>query len=182
MHVCSVLGVCDLTDGFAFEVLNALFFGLFQQLIQFFIAHGKVFAHILREKAIMEGERVSVSVLKLARLNILPSCLNDWHTTFVDGFRVRLSQLTKLNTRDELSIDLLGLHLPEYLSSQRRDLLNELRPQALIVDVVQHLQLLLLLDRSDNRMAVSILEEVAHETSDPILLLDRITHSLLLLE
>lgn len=182
MHVSCVLGVRDLANGFAFEVLKALQFGLFEKLDQCFITHGKVLAHILREEAVVKGERVSVSVLKLTRLNILPGRLNHWNTTSVDGFRVRLSQLTKLNTRDELSVDLLGLHLPEDLSSQCRDLLDELGPQTLIVEIVQHLELLLLLDGPDNRMAISILEEVAHETSDPILLLDRVAHSLLLLE
>lgn len=60
--------------------------------------------------------------------------------------------------------------------------LDELRPELTLADLLEPLQLLLVLDRADESLAVPVLEKVLDEPSDPILALDGIRDPLLLLQ
>jgi len=67
--------------------------------------------------------------------------------------------------------------LPEIL-----ELLDKLRPELTLADLLEPLQLLLVLNGADECLAVPVLEEVLNEPPDPILALDGIRDPLLLLQ
>lgn len=182
LNVGGILRVRQLSDGFALVVVKALLVGLLQQLRELFLCHRQLIGYVLLHEALMECNGVPVRVIELSRLDILPGCLDDRHTASVDGLRVGLGELAELDASHELAVDLLRLDLPEDLPSKCSNLLDEFRSEALVVEIVEHLQLLLFLDGPDDCVAISILEEVSNQSSDSILLLDRIAHALLLLQ
>ena len=67
-------------------------------------------------------------------------------------------------------------------ASQCRHLLYEFWPKPVVLEILKSLEVSFLLGRADHGVAITILEEVKNQPSDPVLLLNIIRRAFLLLQ
>lgn len=75
----------------------------------------------------MNCEWISEGILKLTWLNILPSCLDDRDSTFINSFNIWLRQLSQLQACDKLTFDTFRFNFPKNLAPKSSNLLDEFR-------------------------------------------------------
>ena len=90
------------------------------------------------------------------------------------------TELEKHLSCDLTTIEHLWFYSFKDSSAQCNHLINKLWPETFILNVLQHLQVFLLLRWPYNSKAVSICEEVKHESSNPIFLFNKVRCPLLL--
>jgi len=101
----------------------------------------------------VKGERNGAFVFVPGELG--PGILNVGTGAVVDGTHVGLYELGKHLAGQEFSVERLGLDLLENPLAETDDLLNELGPQGLELDLVQVLQVLLVIRGSEQAKTVS---------------------------
>lgn len=121
-------------------------------------------------------------LLALVPTYIIPCRLDGRNSALVDGFHVAPYQIPIHLPRKVTTIQELRFYTVQDTFSQLYDLLKEFRSQLIEIQLIQVLQILLISQRSHKRDAIPLLEEGLNQSTNPILLLNLITESLLNLQ
>lgn len=144
--------------------------------------------HLFIEKD--KGFKVSIVVcdailhgsLTLILAEISPGRLDARDRAFVDSFGISNAELEEHLSGDIAIVEYLRFHSLEDTTTERGHLLDELWSEFAILDLLQGLKVSLLLSRTHHCIAVTILEEVYHKSTDSVLFLDVVRGTLLLLK
>mmetsp|Transcript_29085 Transcript_29085/g.28077 ORF Transcript_29085/g.28077 Transcript_29085/m.28077 type:complete len:306 (-) Transcript_29085:567-1484(-) len=161
-------------------LLPELLVGVFELLIA--VEAVPVLEELLLDAAFVLVEGLLDGSLALVLTHVGPGGLYARDAALVDGLGVGVAELQEHLPIDLLPIEDLRLHLLEDPLPQAVHLLHKLRPELALLDELQVLQVLLLLNGPHHREAVPILEEIHDQPPDPVLLLDGVRRTPLLLQ